>query len=209
MIVSYESHTPVANGVAHISTKEGQNKFAEFFTQQLQSLRDINGSNSKVELANTYSEQLEQLNQRRLSSLELTEKDVSLPVNEEERWAKQTAINQEYHNTSAELRISYGKAQMGISFPKDDDGNMKIQTPADLGGALCQYADEQRVAQWHRSELRSGNVEADITQRLTNQLEVMALRAKRDADDFEDGVATENRIREYRNMLYTQMTSDS
>lgn len=209
MIVNYESHTSMVQSVGRISTKKGDNQFAEFFSQQLQRFGGDSGSNSKLELANVYSEQLELLNQQRISSLELTESKISVPINEDEKWAKQAEIDQQYHYTSAELRISYGQAQMRLSFPKDEDGNMKIQTPADLGRALCQYADEQRVAQWHRSELRSANVEADIAQRMPNQLEIMALRAERDENDLADGMATENRIQEYRNMLYAQMTGPS
>ena len=207
MIVNYESSTSTPFSVTRSQSKEVINPFAEFFAQKLQALNPQGGSNTSasVELANVYSEKLQLLNQQRLSTIEALEKEPAQSNSLSAKLEVQAATNKEFHYAAADLRISYGKAQMQLGASTDPDGRMQIKTSSDLGRTVSQYADEQRVALWRRTELRSDTVEANIRSGAVGQLEAIELRNQREAEDAADALATQQRIREYRNTLYAQM----
>lgn len=208
MIVNYESSASTPISVARSHTKGATNPFSDFFAEKLQALNPQGGNNTSagVELANVYSEKLQLLNQQRLSTIDALEQEPALSNSLNAKLEMLAATDKEFHYAAADLRISYGKAQMQHGASTDSDGRMQIKTPSDLGRAVSQYADEQRVALWRRTELRSDTVEANIRSGAVGQLQAIELRSQREAEDAADALATQQRIREYRNTLYAQMT---
>jgi len=211
MIVNYESSASTFATVIRSQAPDAgiTNTFADFFTKKLQEISPsgLRNMSAKEELANIYGEQLDLLSKQRVSTLEAIAQEPGEKYTEDEKQSIQVATNKNFHHAAVDLRISYGKAQLQVGVSKGSDGRMKIETPSDLGKAVSQYADEQRVALWHRVELRGNTVEADILSATFSQLENIALRKQRDAEDAADALATDESVREYRNTLYAQMTT--